>query len=459
MATAIRVRLQADELSRLEEDRQVLAARVLPEPALLQRPEAFRIDLVKARRRRDRLVGSQVLTFPAGEVGPGQVARFDLAALTDADGFSAVRRGRYFVRVTALDTPGLVGETPDLPVRLVTAHRLAKDYLHGLARLPADVLGPRHPPRRVLGVEVLEVAQSTAPGFHVLSLHVDASGRRALQWAGGRIVSVDAEPGRYLLPDARDGFLEVAIGEPEQLPAESVEEPLLIERTPLDLAVLGRFIDRASDWLECTVLQLYLEPTLIATTDHAGADLDYDVLTPPLTLYVQPAGQWLGVRFPFAHVTQVLSLSGQIAGSPVLDLPRSWIQLQERIGFAQLVPSHQAAAWRLFDLGAGALQGAVEWPSFWRFVIRAGLREVPGDLVEAIAKRAALDALTVIGQAYKPGIGSESFSKELSVSASYVRTAQANLLSASRAEYAADLERLVPQLKSKYLGLANMTIV
>jgi hypothetical protein len=110
-------------------------------------------------------------------------------------------------------------------------------------------------------------------------------------------------------------------------------------------------------------------------------------------------------------------------------------------------------------LAADLFHGAMEIPSFWRFAIRAGLREVPGDILEAIAKKAAMDALTVIGQAFKPGIGSESFSKEMSVSTSYVRNAQANLLSASRAEYKADLDALIPRLRNRYLGLSNVAIV
>lgn len=332
------------------------------------------------------------------------------------------------------------------------------ELLFGLAHLPADVLQPKYQPREIPGLEIIEVGGTTAPGFHPLTLNVDASGARTLKWDGGRTIALAPAHRRFVLPDARDGHIEVEVTEPDQLPADSREERVLIERARLDERTLGRLIDRATDWLEATALQVLLEPTRI-TTDPAAVP-DHDLTTSPLTLHVTPAGKWTGVRFPFARVTRVLRLVGQLAGGPVLEVPPSWIQLQEALGYAQLVPGLQAATWQVLGSMASLLpHGAVEIPGFWHFTLVAGLREVPGDVVEAIAKKAALDALTLIGQAHKPGIASESLSKEMSVSTSYVRTAQANLLSASRAEHKADLDALIPRLRSRYLGLASMTIL
>ncbi len=467
------VTLNLDELSRLEPDRSVLAATVLPEPAQLSAPQVFRVELVKARRARDAVVATTRLELQPADAARGVVARFDLARIVDADGLSAIRHGRYFVRATAVGSPAPPLESADLSVRLLTAHRLAADYLHGLTQLGADVLGPKYQPRAISGVEIIEVEPNTQPGFYPLSCNVDASGQRSLKWAGGPTVALDPRFQRFVLPDNRDGYVEVELVDPSALPAASIEESILIARAKVDDLVLGRFVDRATDWLEHTALQLFLEPTVLSTDGEVlprletGFErlappqrLDHDFIAPPLTFYVQPAGKWTGIRFPYAHVTKVFGLVGQIAGAPVLGLPISWIQLQEKIGFAQIVPFHQQAARSLFNLLAGDIfHGVMEIPSFWRFAIRVGLREVPGDVVEAIAKKAALDALTVIGQAFKPGVSSESFSKEMSVATSYVRNAQANLLSASRAEYKADLDALIPRLKNRYLGLSNVAIV
>lgn len=417
-------------------------------------------------------MAAQELTLAPADTTQGRRVRFDLRDLVDADGLSIVRRGRYLVRVTPLDPVGPPADSAELHVRLLTGHRLEADYLHGLGRLPADTLAPKYQPRAVGGLEIIEVEPNMQPGFYPLSCHVDTSGQRTLRWAGGPMIALDPRFSRFVLPDCRDGYIEVEVTDPAALPAASIEESILIERARLDRAALGRFVDRATDWLEHTALQVFLEPTVLSTDGEnlprvapdpapaAPVRLDHDFQVPPLTLYVQPAGKWTAVRFPYAHVSRVHSLVGHLAGAPVMGLPLSWIQLQEKIGLAQIVPSHEHAAWSLFALMAGdVLHGAVEIPGFWHFAIRAGLREVPGDIVEAIAKKAALDALTVIGQAFKPGIGSESFSKELSVSTSYVRSAQANLLSASRAEYKADLDALIPRLRNRYLGLANVAIV
>ena len=433
----------------------------------------MRVELLKARRRRDAVVWTDEVALPPSASRRVTLTHLDLGRIVDSDGLPSVRHGRYFVRATPLDPPGAPIASDDFPVRLLTAHRLETDYLHGLARLPADVLQPRHQPRVLTGVEVVEVGATTRPGFLTLACNVDSSGQRFLQWAGGKQVPLDARFRRFVLPDNRDGFVEVDVPDLDALPAASVEEPLLIDRARLSPEVLGRFIDRASDWLERTALQLFLEPTILSTDGEvlpqvqSGLEppmpwtrLDYDELVPPLTFFVQPAGKWTGIRFPYAHLTKVYALVGQIAGTPVLELPLSWLQVQEKIGFAQLVPYHQQAAWSLINLlAADVFHGAMELPSFWRFALRAGLREVPGDIVEALGKRAALEALTAIGQAFKPGIASESISKEMSVSTSYVRNAQANLLSATRAEYKADLDALIPRLKNRYLGLSNVAIV
>ena len=436
------ITLNFDEFSRLEPDRSIVAATIVPEPAVLPAPLRLRVELVKARRRRDVVVAAQDVELPAGDASRGQVVRFDLARIVDADGLSAIRRGRYFLRATPLGNAAPPIESPEFPVRLLTAHRLASDYLHGLTQLSADVLRPKYQPRSIAGLEIIEVEPNTQPGFYPLSFNLDAFGQRTLQWAGGPTITLDPRFRRFVLPDNRDGWVEVEIVDAASLSEASTEELVLIERAKLDQVAIGRFVDRATDWLELTMLQLYLEPTLLSTGEAlprfaggialpASARLDYDFLVPPLTFYVQPAGKWTGIRFPYAHVTKVFGIVGQLAGAPVLGLPQSWIQLQEKIGFAQVVPFHEQALYSLFSLvGGGLLQGALEIPSFWHFAIRAGLREVPGDIIEALAKKAALDALTAIGQAFKPGIASESFSKELSVSTSYIRTARASLLAA-----------------------------
>lgn len=474
MATALQIRLNRDEFSRLEDDRRTLVATILTDPAVLAAPERVRVDLVKARRRRDAVVASATLDLPAGDNARGQRASFDLSRILDADGLSAVRRGRYLVRATALSSPGVAAESPELELRLITAQRLRAEYLHGLDRLPADFLRPKYQPRVVTGVEIVEVEPNVQPGFYPLTCNVDASGRRTLKWAGGRTVALDPAFSRFVVPDNRDGWIEVEVTDAGSLPPASVEESLLIERGRLGEAQFGHFIDRASDWLEHTVLQVFLEPTILSTDGEflpqvipPGHDLpppagpfDWDFVVPPATMYPRVDGKWMGIRFPYAHVTRVYSVVGQIAGSPVMAIPPGWLQIQEKNGFAQLVPYHQHAAWALFNVLAGSVfYGAIEIPNFWKFVLRAGLRAVPEDVVEAIAKKAAMDALTAIGQAFKPGIGSESFSKELSVSVSYVRNAQANLLSATRAEYKQDLDELIPRLRSKYLGLATATFV
>ena len=343
----------------------------------------FRVELVKARRARDAVVATQHLGLPAGDASLGQVARFDLARLVDSDGLPSVRRGRYLVRATPVGAAGPPVESEDFPVRLLTAHRLATDYLHGLTHLGAEVLSPKYQPRAIAGVEIIEVQPNTQPGFYPLSCNVDASGQRTLKWAGGTTIAIDPRFRRFVLPDNRDGYVEVEIADPQALPDASVEERILIERsgsTPRRSA-LRRSRRRRSSTPRCS----FLEPTLLST-DGRRCGRDRLTRRPPyastgttwsrLTFYVQPAGKWTGIRFPYANVTQVLGIVGRIAGAPVMSLPRSWINCRRRSVRADRA-SHLQAAWPLHLPGRRCPPRRRRDPSFWRFAIRAGLRECP----------------------------------------------------------------------------------
>ena len=255
------IALNFDEFSRLEDDRAVVAAAVVPEPAALT--VRFRVELVKARRARDAVVATQHLGLPAGDASLGQVARFDLARLVDSDGLPSVRRGRYLVRATPVGAAGPPVESEDFPVRLLTAHRLATDYLHGLTHLGAEVLSPKYQPRAIAGVEIIEVQPNTQPGFYPLSCNVDASGQRTLKWAGGTTIAIDPRFRRFVLPDNRDGYVEVEIADPQALPDASVEERILIERSRLDPTALGA--SSITPPTPSTPHATFLEPTLLST--------------------------------------------------------------------------------------------------------------------------------------------------------------------------------------------------
>ncbi len=448
----VTIEVPVSEASRLEDDRRRVTA-TLRSDASLPLPAAFDVELVRRRPWGDVVVAEEPTVVSTADPVP---VEFHLDRLLDAQGLSIARRGRYVVRARPVATPGEFVESDEFHVRLLTGARLAEDYLHGLANLPADELAVKLQPRLVTGVEVLEVSPETPPGFYPLSFHLDSSGQRSLQWAGGQTIAIGERFRRYVLPDNRDGWIEVEITDVRALPAQSLQEALLIERKRFDRSTLGRLVDRATDWLEQTLLQVFLEPTLVAT--DPGAET-YDVQANPLTLYARPEGKWPGIKFPYAHVQEVLWLAGHIGTHRVVDIPTSWLKLERQNGFTTLVPSGDPLLWTRLPFLSGILGGTNEIPGFWHFALRAGLRSPPEDLLDAIGKKAAMDALTRIGQAFKPGIGSESFSKEISVSTSYVRSAQANVLSATRAEYQAELAELLPRLRSRYLGLATTVII
>lgn len=305
--------------------------------------------------------------------------------------------------------------------------------------------------------------------------------QRYLSWGGGPLVSI-TRPGQYVLKKGSEGcvgpsanvdsgdYLIVRVTSHLAMPLESKVESILIDRTKMTDETIRSFLCQAIAWVENDFLQTPIEPTVVVTDRDpttvqwaAGVnapapiftDSDFDQIVSPLTYYVPRNGSWIHVQFPWPQILRVDSLFGAVANTRVIDIDLEWIEPAQQGGLVQLVPFNQEIAFNYIGLiWVNALRGAVEIPNFWHYNAIVGLREVTCDLRELVAKKAAIDLLSVLGAALRPGVGSLSLSRDgVSESVSYTTSAKYGVYTGPIQQYQDWMEREGKRLRARYRGL------
>jgi hypothetical protein len=315
---------------------------------------------------------------------------------------------------------------------------------------------------------------------------------RTMSWRGGPVISINkagtfilpsgtaqGSPAASLLPTATQAlqhYITIRVQSPALLPTTSYAENLLIDNKQMDDETLGRFLNEAISYLENDLLATYIEPTNVVTDRDpttvqfaAGinaptplfTDPDYDYIVNPLTYFVpRDSAEWLKIQTPFTQVLRVDSLFGAIANTRVIDIDLQWIETSGPGGFIQLVPFNQEVAFDFVGLiWVNSIRGAVELPNFWHFNMIAGLRDCPAEVQEFIAKLAAINALTLAGLAFRPGLGSLSLGRDgVSESVSYNTAAQYGVYTGAIQSYKEWLETAEKKLRAKYRGLTMVVV-
>lgn len=391
------------------------------------------------------------------------------------------------------------GESADFDIRIVTVARLKSDFLFGIPIQAGQARFVRNQPTNITGVTVVEVSSNHPMGVFNLGYTYIVDGAniiRQLSWNGGPLVSIP-NPGTYILRRGTGGsgggsscggktglinqllgndYIVVKVAGPTFLPTASTSDDLLVEQLRLDDSTLGKYLCQAEDWLENVALATYIEPTNVVTDRDpttiqfaAGinaptpifTDPDYDFIVGPLTYYPPRAGgEWVDIQTPFPQLLRVDSLFGSIANTRVIDIDLDWIQFYPQGGLIQLVPFNQTIAFDFLGLiWVNALRGAAAIPNFWHFNFIAGLRDCPCDLQELIAKKAAMDALTMLGAALRPGIGSTSLGRDgVSQSVSYTTQMQYGPYTGAIMAFKEWIDNNLVKYKGKYRG-ATLVVV
>jgi len=490
--TSISVSVDDTEYSRYEDDHKTITATVVVSGGAPYTTEEVVVSLRKARRNRDAIVATQTLSLAAATDPDTQVVEFNLPDIIDSDLINLVRHGKYFVHAEYVATE-VEGESDDFDVRIVTIDKLKRDFLFGLDLRATELKQLRYQPVSITGIRITDVSKGQPEGFGTLSYHYHVDGAttiRTLAWNGGPSVSIPSA-GTYLLqsgstapvalplpiPMANPAYIEVRVQSVALLPTSSVTESVLIERTKMDDKALAGFLENATKWLEEDELAVYVEPTNvvsevdpttiqystgIADPTPITTDADYDFVKSPLTYFIPSGGYpgWVWIQTPFLSILRVDSLYGAIAGTRVIDVDLEWIEHSTEGGFIQLVPFNTEVAFDFLGLmWVNSIHGATELPNFWRYNMIVGLREASADIRNIIAKKAAIDALTLAGQAIRPGVGSLSLGRDgVSQSVSFTAQQQYGMFNAAIQRYNDEIKDTMPKLRARYRG-ATLVVV
>jgi hypothetical protein len=468
--TALTISFDQDEYSKFEiaDGRATITATVVASGGGNMTGEQITLELIKARRDRDSAPYTTTLTI-ASSADPVTIEhQIDLNAVVDSDQLNLVRRGFYFIRVTSVTTPAVTADSSDFPISIVSAQQLRKTWLFGLNLEASDVRNIKFPPVNITGVDIYEVNSTHEIGFSVLTfVYSDNTGTggniiRQLSWGGGPAVTITA-PGRYLLKrGCTDDYIIVQIRSMSALPTAQAKDELLVTKDFMTDDLLRKLNEKAADWWENDkVAGVFLEPTrLITKPVLSSVDVpDWDFIVPAITFYaVQPA-KWIDILFPYPGLLRLDDLFGQLADTRIVDIALEWAEISERNGFVQLVPFNQEVAFQFIGLAwVESLRGRIELPNFWNFDLMAGLRQVDPVIREMLGKKAAIDALTIAGHAFRGGFSSQSLSRDgVSESVSYTASAIYGIYSATIEDYRKFINKEIKQLKGRYRGV-NMLV-
>lgn len=464
--TSISVLLDLDEYSKFERERRTMLVQWTAKAGSSMAGEQLKIDLIKARRTRDQVVYSTTVTIAGAtteEVGTVSINLLD--DVVDSDFLNLLRRGYYFIKISSVTTPAVFGVSADFPISLVTARHLRDTYLFGLNLQASDVRAVKFQPNNITGVEVIEVSSGHATGFAPLTFVYESTGSvRQLSWGAGKLVQIDA-PGRYLLRfDCSGGdYMVIQVRNVASLPTSSQTDELFVTKAEISDDMLRRWIDQACDWLENDKLAgVFLEPTRIVTDPVLPGNVqpDWDFIVPGITFYPVMPAKWIDIVFPYPGLLRIDELFGQIADTRIVDIALEWLEISERNGFVQLVPFNQEVAFQFIGLvWVEGMRGRIDLPNFWHFNAMAGLRQVDPVILEVISKKAAVDALTVAGQAFRGGFASQSLSRDgVSESVSYTASAIYGIYSATIEDFTKFINREIKQIKGRYRGV-NMIVL
>jgi hypothetical protein len=474
--TSIVVTVDDTEYSRFEADRSVVTALITPAGTLLD-AEEITVELVKARRNRDVVVATKTLTLTQDDPKEYSLG-FDLNKIVDNEEVPKVRRGDYLVRATSVTDTNITDDSEDFLVSLLTVERLKADYLHGTDQRASEVFDVTEQPQLVTGVEVVEVSRGTPQTWIPLSYAYGDDGEgnvtRHLSWCGGPVQVVTSGKKRYTLRrDGASDYIKVKVSSVSSMPTRSISEDLLVERKPMSEERIRGILDQAISWIEDVALSVYLEPTKVTTQPDASlisypvgtdipvfSDADWDCVVDAVTFRRAAAGRWINFKLPYWPLIRFDQLYGQIANTRIVDIALEWVEAHEKGGFVELVPFNQEIAFNFIGLiWVEALRGPVPLPNFWNFDALVGYRKTPEVLLELIAKKAAIDILTIAGQAFRGGFSSQSVSRDgISESVSYTASATYGIYSATIEDYRKWIDENLDKLKGAFRG-ANMVVL
>lgn len=214
---------------------------------------------------------------------------------------------------------------------------------------------------------------------------------------------------------------------------------------PFDNALLDHYIRAAIQYTQ-RVLQITIAPVDVVDEIH-----DH---------YANDWNNWGFFNLHKRPVTSVSSVNMYYGDRKVFEIPQDWIRRYEISGHLQLFPTSGSAGSMLLTASGGmylpmAAAMYINAPSMWKITYRAGMDEIPEDIVEFIMKRASIGVLQVWGDLIiGAGIANQTISIDgLSQSIGTTQSPEFTGAGARIKNYMDDLKELEKRLKDTYLGI------
>lgn len=168
-------------------------------------------------------------------------------------------------------------------------------------------------------------------------------------------------------------------------------------------------------------------------------------------------------------INYIDNLQGWINDVCQIQYPREWLSIKKQEDVAvyrnvYLIPntgSREGATMTQNSLIYNGISPHLAWfgqtyiPNYWRMRYITGWDKIPADLLEFVAKIAAMNVLAVIGDIlYGIGLTSVQITLDgVSQSTPLTRSSSGGLFGGRIKTYIDDLERMLPILSSKYRGI------
>mgnify|MGYP001025034570 CR=1 FL=1 len=212
--------------------------------------------------------------------------------------------------------------------------------------------------------------------------------------------------------------------------------------------MLDHYIRSAIEYTQ-RMLQIVIKPTDIEAEVH-----DY---------YAGDYVNWSYLKVDKRPIIEVKEMSMYFGEQKMFSVPADWIRKYDISGDIQLFPTSGTTSMILTQGGSympfilGTYSNA---PGIWRVSYRAGLEDIPDDMVEYIMKRASIGILQVWGDLIiGAGIANTTISMDgLSQSIGTTQSPEFSGAGARIKNYQDDMKDLESRLKDTYVGI-NLGVV
>jgi hypothetical protein len=445
----IDVTTDRNEYSRFEPGRSIIKARM----QALEGAGDGKIT-VELRRTTGPVVATATIIVDHLQPIRKEIA-FDTSAIIDTDGIPTCVRGQYEIHVTSGD---IAATSRPFYISVITVPEFRSTYLKGLPLLSSNVLAARKQPSSVTGVTIVRVSEGSRPGFKPLLF---SAASRSLSWNNGPAITITSSD--EILPGSLGDYVEVEIDD-FILPNDDASESILIDKDTITDEDLRREIERGVDEVEHD-LDMNIEPLRVATEPYYSNPEPgewFDKKQQPVAYYSRDfnmRGMGWHLDLAINQLLKVDKVEGFIGSDRVLQISSGAYTCQKKAGMLDVMPySGQYVVNYLFFVQMQFWGNREFIAGFWRWKGKAGIDHMEGDLMRALAYKAAIPVLIKAGQAARDGITSLSTSKDgVSVSQSAAGGA-GGLYGAAVTEYKQWLDTNMKQTIKRYRGLSMVVL-